>query len=274
MQTVFCRFAIRGIIYCVLLAIPGWAAAILPAPTTLAHCAVDKTVFDDPFHCALGSGNAIATLALSPFVSLSAQAISPPVDADGAHGSGAMATVTYYFQVLGPPGDIVPILIATSLKAAGTHPSLGIGFATLSIHTTAAGDSVVAVCSNGTCGGGSSFVGMLSTRARSGDLNTISMQVEGSTGSSLTSGNSATASVDPFIFIDPSFAGASLYSIAVSPGVANAAAVPEPASRVLVALGALVLALAAAASRKRRSGLVMAGRAHHAGLRATAPSGI
>ena len=48
-------------------------------------------------------------------------------------------------------------------------------------------------------------------------------------GNSLHS-ESASASADPFIFVDPAFSNASLYSIVVSPGVGNAGAlaVPEP----------------------------------------------
>jgi len=224
----------------------GSAATILPPAVTLAHCVVDSSFLDDPTSCALGSiGHAQATLTLSPFVSLSVQAASPPNDAR-VHGSAATATITYSFQVTGGnTGDIVPVLIATSLLTNGSDPTHGIGFAELLTHTTAAGDSFIAVCSDGTCGTtASSFFGTLSTRARSGDANTLTLFVQAGTGDSLFS-ESASASADPFIFIDPAFPNANRYSIDVSPGVANAQSapgVPEPVSFGLVTLGLLVCA--------------------------------
>ena len=51
---------------------------------------------------------------------------------------------------------------------------------------------------------------------------------------------------DPFIFVDPSFANADLYSIVVSDGVANAlptvSTVPEPSSVLLLMVGLAGLA--------------------------------
>jgi hypothetical protein len=57
---------------------------------------------------------------------------------------------------------------------------------------------------------------------------------------------SASATADPFLFVDPSFPNASVYSILVSPGVGNVpvptATAPEPASVVLFALAVLFCA--------------------------------
>src|SRR5438067_1909993 len=147
-----------------MLAMPAAATTILPSPTTLAHCVIDSTTLDNPTSCTLGSGtNVFASLTLFPLVSLTAQAASAPNDA-----AGASATVRYSFEVIGGnPGDIVPILIATTLSTVGTDLSHGIGFAELAVRTSAAGDSVVAVCTDGTCGTtATSFSGTLSTRAR------------------------------------------------------------------------------------------------------------
>src|SRR5262249_25578822 len=148
-------------------------------------------------------------LTLLPFVSLTAQAASPP-NSGVIHGAAASAVVTYSFEVIGgSPGDIVPLLIATNLSSLGSDSTHGIGFPGLSVHPAPAGDSFVAVCSNATCGTtASSFSGNLSTRARSGDIaNTLTLQVQASTGDSLIA-QSASASADPFIFVDPSFPGA------------------------------------------------------------------
>jgi hypothetical protein len=150
--------------------------------------------------------------------------------------------VRYFFEVTGGnPGDVVPILISISLSSTGSDPSLGIGFAGLNLHTGAAGDSALAVCTD-VCAA-SSFMGTLQTRASSGDTtNELDLQVEASVGGNNVLPESASATADPFIFIDPRFAGASLYSIVVSPGVANASAVPEPAGGLLVIFGIAILA--------------------------------
>jgi len=60
-----------------------------------------------------------------------------------------------------------------------------------------------------------------------------------------------TASADPIIFIDPSFAGASQYSVIVSDGVGNGVgSVPEPGTVGLVLSAALFLWVARARSRR------------------------
>jgi hypothetical protein len=125
-----------------------------------------------------------------------------------------------------------------------TTRAFGIGFAAINVHTGAAGDLALALCSDGTCGTtGSSFSGTLRTRAASGEANnTLNLQVQASVVGSGVIAEQAGATADPMIFIDPTFPNANLYSIVVSPGVANAAAVPEPAGAELVTVGTLLLA--------------------------------
>ena len=211
-----------------LAAIPGEAAPILPGPTTLAHCGVNSGggfgVLDDPTSCTLGiTDHASGSLTVAPFVNLTAEASSPV--AEGIHGAGVDVFVTYAFQVTGGnPGDTVPILIRTSLSATGTDTSLSSAFAALTIHTGAVGTATLAaVCNNATCGTTeTSFSGTLSSRARSGAPGDfVQLQISVATTGNALSAESARASADPFIFVDPSFPGASLYSITVSPGVAN-----------------------------------------------------
>jgi len=212
-----------------LAATPGGAATILPGPTTLAHCFVNDgspSFLDDPTSCTLGTTDrASGSLTLAPFVSLTAEAFSPVVV--GVHGAEADVFVTYAFQVTGGnPGDLVPILIRTSLSTTGTDTSFSSASAALTIHTGAAGTSTLAaVCNNGSCGTTEhSFSGTLSSRARSGDTGDfLFLQISAATIANALTSESARASADAFIFVDPSFPGASLYSIAVSPGVANVA---------------------------------------------------
>jgi hypothetical protein len=234
-----CVALLAGLSY---LALSPVRAATLPDPTSLADCAVDSSRIMDPSNCKLG--DSFASLTLLPFVSLVAHASSPPNDQTAIHGAGTKASLTYSFQVIGGnPGDIVPILIATNLLSSGSDPTHGVGFAELSVHTGAAGDSFVVVCSDGSCGTTSkSFSGTLSTRARSGDVgDTLSLLVQASTGDSVNS-ESARASADPLIFVDPNAPGASQYSIVLSPGVGNGvASVPAPRSAVALVLGGLLL---------------------------------
>jgi hypothetical protein len=69
----------------------------------------------------------------------------------------------------------------------------------------------MAVCSDGTCGTTArSFSGTLNTRARSGDLNELSLRVQVAVVGNTLFAESASASADPFIFVDPAFPDASL----------------------------------------------------------------
>jgi len=114
-------------------------------------------------------------------VSLVAQAAAPA--ALGIHGAGANAFVSYSFQVIGGnPGDVVPILIETTLTTIGTDPTRGVGFAALTVNTSAVGTrTLMAVCTDGTCGTtATSFSGTLNTLAKSGDLDELFLQVQAS----------------------------------------------------------------------------------------------
>src|SRR5690349_2983468 len=96
-------------------------ADTLPLASTLAHCVANHSFVDDPVSCSFGAlDSASASLTTAPFVSMTAQAFSPPTLEP--RGAGANADVTYSFQVLGGNlGDIVPLLIATSLTTLSTE---------------------------------------------------------------------------------------------------------------------------------------------------------
>jgi hypothetical protein len=66
------------------LAVAPVRAAALPGPVSLADCSVDSTRITDPSNCVLG--DSFASVTLLPFVSLVAQASSPPIDQNRIHG--------------------------------------------------------------------------------------------------------------------------------------------------------------------------------------------
>lgn len=226
------------------LAAASGATPLLPSPSTLAEC-VDVTVLDDPSSCLLAGNNALASasLTISPFVNLTAQSSSGPADQFGVYSAGALDQLNYSFQVVGgTPGDVVPILIATNLTSSASSFSHAYGFAQVLVHT-AFGTGFETVCTNGTCGtSATSFSGAFGWSAISGDIDAISVEAEATSGDSPFA-EAASASADPFIFIDPSFAGASNYSIVVSPGVGNGVPTTTPEPGTLALAGATLIAM-------------------------------
>ena len=231
------------------------SATTLVAPTTMTECNADGVLVDDPTSCAAsGSGaSASASLSLLPFVGLSVQSSSAPVDANFSGSSGALAIVTYAFQIVGgTPGTVVPILISTNLTSAASSTNAS-GLADTQVHTSFGDDSEV-VCTTGTLcpTTNTSFSGTFGWSAIAGETgDTIQIKVEANSVGSLGA-EWADASADPFIFIDPAFADAANYSIVVSPGVGNGepmSSVPEPGT---FGLAGTALAMLGTWRRSRR----------------------
>ena len=218
--------------------LPLRAATLSPLQTET-YCSDGFTTIDrvDVNSCALP--NAITYYSLSPFVSLTAQFSSQAVDpTKGEISEGtALATVQYGFEVVGgSPGDVVPILVATNLSATGSSSSNAFGQAVMGVDNSFGATKATACVSYSLCGTpdtSSSFSGTLAWRATSGDLGNILFLSVAAIGGNSSIPQSGSASADPFIFIDPSFADAADYTIVVAPGVSNAPAeTPEP-GRVL-----------------------------------------
>jgi len=102
------------------------------------------------------------------------------------------------------------------------------------------------------------FSGTFAWSAASGEAgDTIHLEIEAQSGDSAVP-EGATASLDPFIFIDPNFANAASYSIIVSPGVGNGLPtstlpVPGPGMIALTASGLIMLISRGSRARHSRS---------------------
>lgn len=222
-------------------ALPARAVS-LPAASTFVQCFADGNNSFHSTECARGGipgvpPSAYANATLSPFPSVSVEVTAPPA---AVLGAGADANATYWFQVTGGNvGDTVPIMIEFSLSAFTTPESSAL--ARLIVRTSAVPFHVEElICNPQTCDE-TEFSDTLSLEARSGSgLDSVTLYVMVQAPATRSSNESARAFADPYIFVDPTFPNASLYSIVVSPGVGNVP-VPEPTTLCLIgwALGAL-----------------------------------
>jgi len=179
---------------------------------------------------------------------------SPPA---AVLGAGADANAFYYFQVTGGnAGDLVPIIFDFALSVSSTPDSSAL--AKVIIRTSAMALPYVeeVVCNPQVCDEGP-FSGSATIQARSGAmLDSVTLYALAQSPATRISHESARAFADPYIYIDPTFPNASLYSIVVSPGVGNTptgAAVPEPATLWCVGSMVGVLGLIQRRRRMRRA---------------------
>lgn len=188
-------------------------------------------------YASLGGGT--GSISLYPFVTLQAQI-------DQTYTQDVIATLDYYFEIVGGTvGANVPVLITTNLLTSGTYPEYG--GASIGVFTGGgAGLAGEIVCTYSTDCSATQFSGNLSLTAVAGSEYRIHL-------SAVAEGLGVSASVDPYIFVDPTFADASAYSVEVSAGVGNSpASVPTPGTLPLFgsALGLFCLV-----SRWRKRGV-------------------
>jgi len=228
---------------------PAMADPVLPSYTAGGGCTAGPDFVSPAPFCsqalAGGADSLLYNLTPVPSLSVTATAVEDPLS-DLAYS--AMLSLSYSFEVVGgKAGDIVPLLIATGLFTSDT----GYADAYASIGVTTSLDSESALyCSVDPASvpcAATSFSGTISAAATSGTVDTLTLLVEagavlGNNGVT-TYPSSASASADPLIYVDPSFAEAATYEILVSPGIGNAgAATPEPSTLLLIfVLSPLVL---------------------------------
>ena len=238
---------------CWLSILAGWAVAAavpatadLPNPSTFVQC---FAAGNNSFHsteCNEGGfpgvpPSAMALSTLSPYPSASAEVTVPSISVLGA---GADANTTYWFEVQGGnAGDTVPLVFDFSLSVSATPESSAL--ARLIIWTSALETPHVEelICNPQVCGE-STLSDSVNVEAKSGaNLNSVTLYALAQAVVTGVSNESARAYADPYIYVDPAFPDAGLYSIVVSPGIGNVP-VPEPANPWLAAaaFGALGLA--------------------------------
>jgi hypothetical protein len=171
------------------------------------------------------------------------------LDIDYSHAA-ANATLSYSFELVGPAGlvptDISAVVDTTSVAGGSTRAGAA---AYLEISQSGGGSYVFYgfACTGGLAEGCPSF------NVSSFTLNSVFplvanhyynvyMSIGADTYSDqifpfAAGSGAASAFVDPYVRIDPTFANADQYSLWVTPGVGDAAAVPEPATWAMLMLG-------------------------------------
>lgn len=197
----------------------------------------------------------------NPFPTLSANAY-----ASGPGGAFAQSILAYQFVVVGPDSGPVPIIVRGSATSATTGDYIAYGYNDSQSATASAGirisnlsgltDGYELACASdiaGQCGAfPSAFAGDIDLSIAPGTTEFVNLTVN----VFATYAASASANLDPIIFVDPRFAQASQYSVQVSSGIGNPApdAAPEPSAWALIILG-LGLAGGGLRASRRRSAL-------------------
>jgi hypothetical protein len=246
---------LSGVLAIFAIAVGGSAVRADPLPAAVGSVSCDSKTAPGGYitssvSCNGGTDSGLVTYAPDAGVSFSALGQGLTDDSGGA------GRLYYSFEVTGgTPGTVVPVDIDVMLQA---NP-VSIGYAFAQIIVTAASTASMTICTD-LCGSGgsgvTSFTGTLQVDAVSGiqyasgpDYYTAGIdlyaEVIGALGSTAYV-DGGTASADPYIYVDPTFADAGDYSIVVSDGIGNGptvTAVPEPGSLALLAAGLVALAV-------------------------------
>jgi hypothetical protein len=164
------------------------------------------------------------------------------------------AALQFEFEFSGPSGVLIPTDVDMVLKAFsdGLPPAKGNveGQAEVTIGSFQApgGGFENLVCNNLSCPS-NDFTGTVHFMASPNTVYIVDEAVEAFAETGTLSGSAASASIDPYIHIDSSFADAGNYQLLLSDGIGNdpvgttGSSVPEPSSLPLagLALGALAL---------------------------------
>jgi hypothetical protein len=205
--------------------------------------------------------SASASATSQPVVSASAASTGCTSNGCGGGTLGATAKVDYFFVVSGPGGEFVPLDVAVR----GGGSVIG-DYATGYVSVQLGAFDVYTSLSNGSNGqvnpATCSSQGCINTTIRLNALpnSSYEIQMEASAGAYDDVDDSSSIWADPYIYIDPAFTNASLYSVDVSPGVGNSpASVPEPTAVALFVIGLVGLGAVRMTFRRRFRGLTVVG---------------
>ena len=175
------------------------------------------------FFSGLETATATATEGQDPYLYASATAMA-------GLGSYSGADLTYYFEVMGPAGQNVPIDVSVSGGAQETLFTGGnVTYSTASFDIQYGGVMEVNQSASATAAGPASF-----SFNQTVDISPNTFQeVDANAGVSIFLNATASANVDPQISIDPTFPDASEYTLVFSPNFP----VPEPAAPALFTIG-------------------------------------
>lgn len=218
-----------GLVATLLIGLTGAVANAAPLSSAFVQCFADGNNSFSSTECHQGGfvgvpPSAFASATGSPFASVSVEVTSPAATVLGA---GADANFTYWFDVIGgTAGTVVPLMIDYNLSVFSTPDSSAL--ARVIVRTDLSFLAEEAVCNPQVCDD-TSVSNTLSVQGLAGStLNSITLYALATAPATRISNESARAFVDPYIYVDPSFANASLYSIVVSSGVANVPVRPGP----------------------------------------------
>lgn len=195
-------------------------------------------------HVTVGSGysvTATTTAHASAEVNINVPALSSGTGAIGLFGPSA--EVIYFFAVVGPADEMVPVHFTASGSAtvtlggatSDTDPNLR-----MDATATVAGQTM-GICLNSISGGCPALppFGTVTFEATADQVYEVDLYVSGQ-GQIACVGCSAvgTAYVDPFIQIDPDFADAADFQVLISAGIGNSPpTIPEPSTWVMMVVG-------------------------------------
>jgi hypothetical protein len=175
--------------------------------------------------------------------------------------------------VSGPGGEFVPLDVAIS-GGGSVSGDYATGYVSVQVN----GFDVYTSLSNGGNGEANpatcSSQGCINTTIHLNALPNVSyeVQMEASAGAYDDVNDSSSIWADPYIYIDPAFTDASLFSVEVSPDVGNSpASVPEPTAVALFVIGLVGLGAVRITSKQRLRGLAVVGSALILGFLASPP---
>ena len=218
---------------------------------------------------ASGAASASASVSPSVFLTATAHATGCTLTFCAENSADSTAFVQYFVEVVGPSDIVIPLRYVANLSTFGSFQSptidpfsVGHADAQFAIGSDFELNSVdIFACSGGSAFGGDTCSGVPASVAASGSLpvlaNGLNNVIEEISVNTSEAGM-ASASADPFFFIDPDFLlNNPGYSVVVSDGVGNSplSAIPEPETWATMLMGLFGVGVVLRSAMARRTAL-------------------